>query len=666
MASAAQDKQKYLQLCEEVLEHNRRYFVENAPTISDYDYDLALDRLIEIEKKHPEWVFSGSPTQIVGETAGVGFATAAHSVPMLSLANTYTQEEVKEFIKRMHKLLGQKEILFAVEVKMDGIAVSVRYEEGFFVRGVTRGNGRVGEEITQNLSTIQGLPLRLKGAPPSILEARGEVFMPKKAFSILNAEKEKKGEMPFANPRNAAGGSLKLLNRDEVARRQLAIVFYGVAGMEDDERSHFEAVAHLESWGLPIVAPRLLCRSFEEIWDFALRVEEERKELPFEIDGIVIKVDDVESQKDLGATGKSYRWAIAYKFSPERSETLLKDITVQVGRSGVLTPVAELEGILLAGSTIARATLHNEEEVHRKDIRIGDSVYIEKGGDVIPKVVGVNLSKRSAHSMPWHMPLHCPVCGAAVIRREGEVAIRCPNRSGCPAQGLRRIIHFASKAGMDIEHLGEKVVTALVEKGFVKTLADIYALTPEQLTTLKNFKEKAIHNLLSSIELSKEVSLDRFIMALGIPHVGIETARLLAAYVGDIEGLMDITDTELLTLSGIGEKMASSILTFFSDPEHKEEIAQLLQKGIRPHLKTLKVDKDHPFFQKTFVLTGTLSHYTRDAARALIEQKGGKVSGAVSKKTDFLLAGDESGSKLDKAHELGVTVLTEQQFESYL
>lgn len=654
---------EYHILCEKIWEHNRLYYVENAPVLSDFEFDKLLEQVIAIEKEHPDWIFPGSPTQAVGESVTGDFSVVEHTTPMLSLSNTYSPEEVLDFIKRMEKLLHKSDLAYATELKMDGIAVSLRYKEGFFTQGLTRGDGKRGEDITQNLLTIHSLPIKLKGDVPEYMEVRGEVFMPKKAFLDLNKRREKE-ELPlFANPRNAAGGSLKLLNPEDVAKRHLDIVFYGIGEEAVDHlKSHYKAVEFLKSLGFPIVGERRLTHSFEEIMEFAKEIEKKRKALPYEIDGIVIKVDDLSYQKKLGVTGKSYRWATAFKFSPERAETRILDITVQVGRTGVLTPVAELEPVFLAGSTISRATLHNEDEIKRKDIRIGDMAFVEKGGDVIPKIVGVNVSLRPSHSKPWHMPEHCPVCETKVVRMEGEVALRCPNSLGCPVQSLRKLIYFASKAGMDIEHLGVKIVTQLVEKGFITRIPDIYELNEEQLFQLKNFKEKAVHNLLKSIEKSKDVTLGRFLMALSIPHIGAETADLLASRSGSIERLVQMTKEELMNIEGIGEKMADSILSFFADPENQSDIDRLLQLGVKPKIHEVKGYENHPFYNKTFVLTGALQNFTRDHAASLIRERGGKISASVSKTTDFILAGSDPGSKLEKAVALGLTIMLEDEF----
>ncbi len=670
MDSAAQQtfsKKEYHKLCDEIWEHNWHYYVENAPVISDYAYDQLLNQLIKMEEAHPDWVFPGSPTQRVGEMVSGGFSVVPHRIPMLSLANTYSPEEVNEFLDRMERLLHKNNILYEAELKMDGIAISVHYEEGILVRAVTRGNGEEGEEITSNIRTIQSLPLQLRGAFPKVLEVRGEVFMPKIAFEHLNEQQEKSGKPRFANPRNAAGGSLKLLDPKKVAMRQLGISFYGIAESSSDfPKSQFKALELLKSWGLPVIAHYTKCHNFDELWHYAEKVEQIRPKLPFEIDGIVIKVDDLDAQKKLGVTGKNYRWAVAYKFAPEQAETKIREITVQVGRTGVLTPVAELEPVFVSGSTISRATLHNEDEVKRKDIRVGDSVFIEKGGDVIPKVVGVNKAKRPATSHPWKMPAQCPACGTPVVRSHEEVAVRCPNRLGCPAQELKRMIFFTGKSGMDIEHLGEKVMTQLAQAGFVKRLSDIYELKPEQLFQLKNFKEKSVQNILMSIEKSKDVSLGRFIKALGIPFVGAETADLLANRAGSLEKLALLTEEELLSIEGVGPKVAESIVTYFADRDHLEEIERLLNNGVTPRVEEVKEFKGHLFQGKTFVLTGALEHYTRDHARSLIKERGGKVSSSVSKNTDYVLAGSDPGSKYEKALKLKVPILTEAEFDEIL
>lgn len=663
-------KTDYIKLVEEIRKHDWLYYVENKPVISDYEYDHLLKKLEKMEADHPEWVTATSPTQRVKDPLRKGFTQVSHAVPMLSLDNTYNQEELEEFIQRVHKLLEKKHVSFCTELKMDGVAVSVRYEKGIYTRALTRGDGKKGDDITSNMRTIHSVPLELTGSHiPDVLEIRGEVYMPHHAFQAQNKRKEEAGEELWANPRNAAAGSLKLLDPQEVSQRGLAAVFYGLA--ENDHpliSSQYAVHEHLKKWGLPAfdAKHRSVAESLEEILNFAHQIEHERDELPFDIDGIVIKVDHLKYWSQLGTTGKSPRWAVAYKFAPEQATTRIREITTQVGRTGVLTPVAELEPVFLAGSTISRATLHNEEEVARKDIREGDWVVIAKGGDVIPQVLEVDLKRRPENSHQWKMPAHCPVCGTPVVRTEGEVAVRCPNYKGCEEQIIRRIAYFASKDAMDIDHMGEKVVEQLVKKKLISRVSDIYTLTAEDLAKLEGFKEKSIQNLLTSIEKSRYVSLARFILALSVRYVGEETAEILAQEAGSIEKLAEMPGEELLKIEGVGDKMAEAIVASFKDPDNLKEIELLLKNGVKPHATKKVIRTDHAFSSKTFVLTGSLQNYSRDQAEALIKERGGKITGSVSKKTDYVLVGEDPGSKLDKAHELQIKVLSETQFMEML
>jgi DNA ligase (NAD+) len=656
-------EREYLKLVDELIEHDRYYFDEAKPVISDYEYDKKMRSLIDYEKAHPSHIHPNSPSQRLGEAATAGFSQKAHMVPMMSLANTYSKEEVGDFLKRVHKLLEKKEVVFCSELKMDGAAISLRYEKGKLLHALTRGNGKVGDDVTANIKTIPTVPLKLSGSEfPHDIEIRGEVYLSLSTFVALNAAREDEGLEPFANPRNAAAGSLKLLDPRVVAKRRLNLVCYGVAEGQSPVPTQMELHHLLKKWGLPIAKPHHLglAKNLEEIMEFAEKIHKERAHLPFEIDGIVIKVNELKAHAILGATGKTPRFAVAYKFAPEQAATRVLDIAVQVGRSGVLTPVAELEPVFLAGSTISRATLHNADEVARKDIRIGDLVTIEKGGDVIPKVVKVDVKKRPAHTKPWHMPKHCPVCKTAVLSEEGEVAIRCPNPK-CMGQRVRRLIYFASKHAMDIEHMGEKVVEQLVDKGLVSRPSDIYLLDEKALMMLDGFKEKSIQNLLQSIDASRVTTLSRFIMGLGVKYVGTETADLLAEECGDIETLLKMKEDDFLKVEGIGEKTAQAVAEFFHDPDNREEIKRLLAHGVEPKAPKKKIS-GHPFSGKTFVLTGALAHYTRDEAATLIKDRGGKVSGSVSKNTDYVLVGEEPGSKYDKAKELKITLLSEEQF----
>lgn len=656
-------KDEYEKLLEEIEKHNALYFDKAQPEISDYEYDQLVKRAEEIERSHPEWANDDSPTKQVVEKTTKGFRQAAHTVPMLSLANSYSKEEVEEFTKRIKKWLEKDDVDFSAELKMDGVAVSIRYEKGKFARALTRGNGKVGDDVTANIATIKTLPKTLNNAPDT-LEVRGEVFMPLAFFSKMNRERIDAGQDVFANPRNAAAGSLKMLDSAVVATRGLDIVIYGIAeGKEGNIPTQIASHEKLRSYGLPVFSDKhyALCKHVGDIFSFIDRIQKERSQLPFEIDGIVLKVNTIADHDILGMTGKSPRWAIAYKFPPEQAQTVIKEITVQVGRTGVLTPVAELETVPLAGSRISRATLHNEEEIQRKDIRIGDTVTIEKGGDVIPKVVSVDTKKRKSSSKPWKMPETCPICDAPVTRREGEVAVRCENPA-CGARNLRRIVFFVSKPAMDIDNLGEKVIARLSELGLIQTIADIYRLKAEDLEGLEGFQKKSIDNLLRSIETSKDVALSRFLLALGIPFVGASTAELIADKAGSIENVGKLSEEELLSIEGVGDKVAASIHDYFSHENHTHEIETLLSLGVKPKGVTRKVQAGHPFSGKTFVLTGTLEKYTRTEAGELIKERGGSVSSSVSKKTDYVLAGEAAGSKLAKAEKLGVTILTEEEF----
>ncbi|HLB53305.1 MAG TPA: NAD-dependent DNA ligase LigA [Chlamydiales bacterium] len=659
--------QEYLHLISTLLQHDRRYYEEARPTISDTSYDQMMRQLLDYEAAHPDKIASDSPSLRLTERPSSGFMQKEHMAPMMSLSNTYSYEEIDDFVKRVHKLLGKKEVDFCAELKMDGVAISIRYDKGKLVHAVTRGNGKRGDDVTEGMKTIPSFPLKLTGHPvPDSIEIRGEVYMTLATFQALNMAREEAGLEPFANPRNAAAGSLKLLDPKEVAKRKLHFVCYGIGEGQFLIETQKELQHQLKEWGLPVADVRhvALCHNLEEITHFAEEIHRERDFLPFEIDGIVVKVNALKEHQILGATGKVPRFAIAYKFAPEQAETKLLDITVQVGRTGVLTPVAELEPVFLAGSTISRATLHNQEEVARKDIRIGDFVVIEKGGDVIPKVVEVNVKKRATHTHRWQMPTHCPICNSKVVAQEGGVAIRCPNPH-CKGQRLRQIEHFASKQALDIEHLGTKVVEQLVENGLVGRISDLYLLSADQLKLLQGFKEKSIHNLLSSIESSKKCPFYRLIMGLGIPSVGVETAQLLAERAGNLKTLMQMREEDFLAVDGIGEKTAAQIAEYFQNPHNQEEIQLLLEQGVEPQaVKERK--KEGPFAGKTFVLTGTLSHYTREEAASKIIEKGGKIANAVTKKTSYVIVGEDPGSKLEKAKQLGIPLLSEKELEDKL
>lgn len=674
-------REQYEALCDEVWHHNRLYFQESRPEISDDDYDRLLKQLEQIEAVHPEWISETSPTRRVGEKPLAGFADVEHAQPMLSLEKAFTKEEMQEFHSRLIRLLEVPELYYCAELKMDGLAISVTYEKGRFIRAVTRGDGKVGSDVTQNLKTLKMLPLRLASPNiPDLLEVRGEVFLPKKAFERMNREREEADLPLWANPRNAAAGSLKLLDPTEVAKRSdLSVVFYSIASYGVGlPKSQYQVHAFLADLGLPTVSAFLSSHfrkdfvstvrvsSLEELMQFADGIKKVRAELPFDIDGIVIKVDDLDAYDRLGTTGKHPRGALAFKFSAEQAWTYVRDITVQVGRTGVLTPVAELEPVSLAGSRISRATLHNFEEVERKDVRPLDYVCIEKGGDVIPKVVSVDRHKRTAESEHWMPPKVCPSCQTPVVKDPHEVAWRCPNNEGCPEQVLRGLSYFVGKNGLDIEGLGERIVQQLIEKGFVRKASDIFALTSEKLAQLEGFKEKAIHNLLSSIEKAKKTSLATLIMALGIRHVGSQTADILARSAKSLERLMHLSREELLGCQGVGEKMASQVADFFANEENRQEVQKLLQLGLCVEELDKAYDTNHPFFDKTLVLTGTLESMPRQQAIAKIKDLGGRTADTVSKKVDYLIAGAEAGSKLEKAKKMGISILDESEFSTIL
>jgi len=662
------NKSEYAKLVEELIAHDKRYYDEAKPLISDYEYDQKMRMLINYEKEHPDQIDPNSPAQRVAESPTEGFKQYAHLVPMYSLANTYSESEVDDFVKRVHKLTEKSKVAFCCELKMDGTAISLTYEKGTLVRALTRGNGKVGDDVTANIKTIKSIPMKLSGEGyPDVMEVRGEVYLSLSTFRALNAAREEEGLEPFANPRNAAAGSLKLLDPSEVAKRKLGIVVYGI-GMGHPPASTQHGIHQaLHEMGLPTASADHLAvvDDLDGIMKFAEKIHKQREHLSFEIDGIVVKVNDLKLHQLLGHTGKIPRFAVAYKFAPEQAHTRVEEITVQVGRTGVLTPVAELMPVFLSGSTISRATLHNQDEVARKDIRVHDWVIIEKGGDVIPKVVQVDLLKRPTDSHPWHMPKHCPICKTPVILIQGEVAVRCPN-SRCGGQRVRRVAYFASKHAMDIEHMGERVVEQLVEKGLVSRISDIYLLNEESLSKLDGFKEKSIHNLLASIEQSKKCTLSRFIMGLGIKYVGTETADLLAEQATDLEQLMEMNAEDLDKIGGIGEKTAQAIAEHFKDPDNREEVKLLLLHGVLPAKSEKKKIVGHLFDGKIFVLTGSLPTLSRDEASDLIKERGGKVTGSVSKKTNYVLVGEDAGSKLDKAKELKIEILSEDQFRALL
>ncbi|KZM55007.1 DNA ligase (NAD(+)) LigA [Geobacillus stearothermophilus] len=657
-----QAERRAAELRELLNRYGYEYYVLDRPSVPDAEYDRLMQELIAIEEQYPELKTSDSPTQRIGGPPLEAFRKVAHRVPMMSLANAFGEGDLRDFDRRVRQEVG--EAAYVCELKIDGLAVSVRYEDGYFVQGATRGDGTTGEDITENLKTIRSLPLRLK--EPVSLEARGEAFMPKASFLRLNEERKARGEELFANPRNAAAGSLRQLDPKVAASRQLDLFVYGLADAEAlGIASHSEALDYLQALGFKVNPERRRCANIDEVIAFISEWHDKRSQLPYEIDGIVIKVDSFAQQRALGATAKSPRWAIAYKFPAEEVVTTLIGIEVNVGRTGVVTPTAILEPVRVAGTTVQRATLHNEDFIREKDIRIGDAVIIKKAGDIIPEVVGVVVDRRDGDETPFAMPTHCPECESELVRLEGEVALRCLNPN-CPAQLRERLIHFASRAAMNIEGLGEKVVTQLFNAGLVRDVADLYCLTKEQLVGLERMGEKSAANLLAAIEASKQNSLERLLFGLGIRYVGAKAAQLLAEHFETMERLERATKEELMAVPEIGEKMADAITAFFAQPEATELLQELRAYGVNMAYKGPKraaeAPADSAFAGKTVVLTGKLASMSRNEAKEQIERLGGRVTGSVSRSTDLVIAGEDAGSKLEKAQQLGIEIWDESRF----
>ncbi|QIZ66466.1 NAD-dependent DNA ligase LigA [Geobacillus subterraneus] len=657
-----QAERRAAELRERLNRYGYEYYVLDRPSVPDAEYDRLMRELIAIEEQYPELKTSDSPTQRIGGPPLEAFRKVMHRVPMMSLANAFHEDDLRDFDRRVRQEVG--EAAYVCELKIDGLAVSVRYEDGYFVQGATRGDGTTGEDITENLKTIRSLPLRLN--EPVSLEARGEAFMPKASFLRLNKERQARGEELFANPRNAAAGSLRQLDPKVAASRQLDLFVYGLANAEElGIDSHSAALGYLQALGFKVNPERRRCATIDEVIAFVNEWKEKRPQLPYEIDGIVIKVDSFAQQRQLGATAKSPRWAIAYKFPAEEVVTTLIGIEVNVGRTGVVTPTAILEPVRVAGTTVQRATLHNEDFIREKDIRIGDAVIIKKAGDIIPEVVGVVVDRRDGDEVPFTMPTHCPECKSELVRLEGEVALRCLNPK-CPAQLRERLIHFASRAAMNIEGLGEKVVTQLFNAGLVRDVADLYRLTKEQLVSLERMGEKSAANLLTAIEASKQNSLERLLFGLGIRYVGAKAAQLLAEHFETMERLEAATKDELMAVPEIGEKMADSITTYFSQPEAVELLNELRTYGVNMAYKGRKRTAETPASSvlagKTVVLTGKLASMSRNEAKEQIERLGGRVTGSVSRSTDIVIAGEDAGSKLDKAQQLGIEIWDETRF----
>ncbi len=658
-------KKRMASLREIIRHHDYRYYVLVDPIISDEKYDALVKELETLEDEYPELVTSDSPTRRVGSDLTKEFPTRVHSSPMLSIANTYTEEEVREFDRRIRGLLPGEDIRYTCELKIDGVAITLIYEGGLLQAGVTRGDGIAGEEITANVRTINKIPLKLIGFDGNC-EVRGEVYMERGDFTRMNEIREKSGEKIFANPRNATAGSLKLQEPRIIADRPLKFFAYRLSLPETGVSTQRESLEKLYSFGIPVNHNKRLCTATEYIMTFAAEMEEKREVIPYDIDGIVVKVDSLDQFSRLGSTAKNPRGAVAYKFRARQAETVIKEIKLQVGRTGTVTPVAVLDPVFLAGSTISRATLHNEQEIARKDIREGDTVIIEKGGDVIPKVAEVIEKKRSPDSRSYHFPEQCPICESPLVRDEKEVAVRCVN-ARCPAQVERRITHFASREAMDIEGLGPSLVTQLVKSGLVKDYAGLYTLKIDALASLERMGGKSAANILEALKKCKERKLWNLIYGLGIRHVGTGAARVLSDSFGSLDALMEADMDTLEAIEDIGPVVAESIMNFFSNPENKDIINRLRENGLPFKSEEQIVIPPDTFFKgKTFVLTGTLASITRDKASEFIREQGGKVSSSVSNKTDYVIAGTDPGSKYYLAVSLGIETLNEEEFLRHL
>ncbi|MGA3083748.1 MAG: NAD-dependent DNA ligase LigA [Thermodesulfobacteriota bacterium] len=648
--------------------HNYRYYVLDDPEISDAQYDRLLRELEDLETRHPEWITPDSPTQRVGAKPADKFQAVAHSIPMLSLENGFNHDEVLEFDRRIKRFLkNDQEIEYTAEPKMDGLAIELIYEKGILIQSSTRGDGIMGEEITQNVRTIHAIPLRLldtKVPPPDRLEVRGEVYIKIKDFKEYNRKREDAGEAPFANPRNAAAGSLRQLDPKITAQRPLHFFAYGL-GLVNGQTfsSQWEVLQTLPNWGLPVNSHIRRCSGIKECLEFCEEMGTQRHNLPYEIDGVVLKVNPFALQEQLGIKSRSPRWALAFKFQPSQETTQILTIEVQVGRTGTLTPVAHLKPVIVGGVEVSRATLHNQDEVERKDIRIGDTVVIQRAGEVIPEVVKVVTSMRRGHEKPFVIPEKCPVCESPVVRLPGEATHRCSNPN-CPAQLKESIRHFASKGAMDIEGLGEKMIDQLVDKKLVRDYGDLFYLSRDTLISLERLADKSTNNLIQALENSKQTQLNRFIYALGIRHVGEHLSRLLAGHFGSLKAFMEISEDELTAIREVGPQVARSIRTFFDNPRNIEVIEKILAAGV--DIEEKKPLRNRPLAGKTFVLTGRLEGMTRGQAKERIEALGGRTASQISGKVDFLVAGEDPGSKLDKARELKVPALTEKEFVQML
>ena len=655
--------------------HNHLYYVEDQPEISDFEFDQLLEQLLQLENQFPELRSTTSPTQRVGGAVTKEFNAVKHKYPMLSLSNSYSTEEMREFDRRVREGLGltnaslfdTPNVDYVCELKFDGLSIGITYEDGQLVRAVTRGDGVQGDDVTTNVKTIRSIPLSLQGTYPSSFEIRGEIFMPRPVFDAINKEREEIGDAPLANPRNAASGSMKIQDSKIVAARKLDCFLYNVLGEEVPFQTHYESLEAAKSWGFKVNQHARKCNGIDEVLAFIDYWDKERFQLDYDTDGIVIKVNDYRQQRALGFTAKSPRWAIAYKFKAEQVSTLLEKITYQVGRTGAITPVANLKPVALGGTTVKRASLHNADIIAKLDVREGDVVYVEKGGEIIPKIVGVDFTKRPEHTEPTIYITHCPECHTALVREQGEAAWFCPNDTGCAPQVKGRIEHFVSRRAMNIDSLGAETIDQLFEANLIRGIADLYDLKVDQLLPLERMAEKSANNLIAGIKASTEVPFERVLFALGIRHVGETTAKKIARKMKSLEALMMADRETLLAIDEVGEIIADSLLAYFSDPSHLAMIERLKAAGLKLETEAQAGSTSEKFKGLTFVISGVFERHSRDQLKEIIELHGGKNSGSISGKTSYVLAGDNMGpEKLKKAQSLGLKIISESDFEALL
>jgi DNA ligase (NAD+) len=663
----AQAKLQIDELTASLKEHNYRYYVLSEPTITDLEFDRLLKQLEYLESQFPELAHADSPTRVVGGGVLNEFQTVKHRRRMLSLGNTYNEKELREFDGRIQKAIGG-ETEYVCELKIDGLAISLFYEDGKLIQAVTRGDGVQGDDVTANVRTIRSLNAELHGNFPAEFEIRGEIFMHRKGFEKLNRDRISAGETAYANPRNVASGSLKLKDSAEVAKRPLDITLYHVLGDNLSYKTHAECIEAAQSWGLKTADTTEVCRGIDEVLQFLEKWDKKRHDLGFDTDGVVIKVNSLAQQEELGYTAKVPRWAIAYKFQTESATTRLLDITYQVGRTGAITPVAELEPVFIMGTTVKRASLHNANEIERLDVRVGDMVFVEKGGEIIPKITGVDFSQRSESSRPTQYINHCPECGTALVRKEGEAQHYCPNEDGCAPQVIGKIEHFVARKAMNIDSIGSEMAKTLYQQDLVKDIADLYTLNTEDLLNLERMGEKSARNIIDGIQQSKNVPFERVLFGMGIRHIGETVAKKLAQALGNIDTLMSADKETLVGIDEIGEVIADSLVSYFSEPEHRQLVERLKAAGLQMQSQQKEqIQTGTSLSGLTFVISGVFSSMSRDEAKEIIESNGGKCSGSVSSKTDYLLAGEGMGpAKLEKATQLGVKIITEEELMNML